>query len=299
MRTVLVLGAGASVPFGLPTASELKRKVIESPPQEIGYSGFQSQQHKADFLDRLALGGWPSIDAFLSHNSPMSDLGKRYIAATLLPLEQKAVIKKILGDDWHGWLFPKLVKRGTLDLSDTFFVSFNYDRLLEFGLAVMASRSLGAKFDVALDTIRTKSLVHVYGSLMCHESEIRAHRVANGEAPPLHLHSNVSVAASGLLVVPDQRNTSPSASMTNAEAALLRAERVIFLGFGFDELNLARIGISRKSIHWMSVRQQIFASCYGMQTAEITEAKRLIGKPVEFGVSSQDCLAMLRDLVTW
>jgi hypothetical protein len=88
--TVLILGAGASYPYGFPTAKELEELICEQfksqetraslvLSNESNYSGQQFFEFKEAFL-RSPL----SIDAFLQRRPDFLDVGKLAIAYCLI-----------------------------------------------------------------------------------------------------------------------------------------------------------------------------------------------------------------------
>src|SRR5689334_1883669 len=108
--TVLILGAGASRPYGFPLANELRLEVIEliQEPDKPGLAklllecGFSAELIR-DFREALAGSQAYSIDAFLEYRPGFSDIGKTAIAARLLPRE---VPKRLtIKDSWYQYLF--------------------------------------------------------------------------------------------------------------------------------------------------------------------------------------------------
>jgi hypothetical protein len=106
--TVLVLGAGASRPYGFPTARDLLRGVRNSlatePVFRIRLLGTDYSESEIDNL-RSALIGSPvgSVDEFLEipDHAHLLKVGKAAIAAYLLPRE---VAMKLLPDTHSGLL---------------------------------------------------------------------------------------------------------------------------------------------------------------------------------------------------
>src|SRR5712692_234585 len=93
-RTLLVLGAGASIPFGFPSGQQLKAKIcagLSNEPVEFVYTllracGFDAALIVA-FRDEFARSGRSAVDAFLEHRPDFLAVGKAAIAATLIPYE--------------------------------------------------------------------------------------------------------------------------------------------------------------------------------------------------------------------
>jgi len=91
-NTVLVLGAGASAPYGLPLGRDLVKEIIEG----IGTDKLLFKHVRANypkqwrtFIDRLVYSDCDSIDAFLEkeENQDLMGIGKDSIAAGILPKE--------------------------------------------------------------------------------------------------------------------------------------------------------------------------------------------------------------------
>src|SRR5207245_10187881 len=87
--TVLVLGAGASKPYGFPTALELLAPVYASVHSDsalktaLGACGFKGDDIAA-FCRRLRDSGQYSIDSFIEREPRYLDIGKAAIAFQLL-----------------------------------------------------------------------------------------------------------------------------------------------------------------------------------------------------------------------
>src|SRR6267378_303056 len=86
-RTVLILGAGASMPYGFPSGSGLRRHIIE-------------------YLDELLSADTTSIDVFLERRTEFVEIGKAAIAATLIPLESTRNL-------FQTWTLPSVLMSQT------------------------------------------------------------------------------------------------------------------------------------------------------------------------------------------
>src|SRR5579871_4858800 len=91
--TALVLGAGASKPFGFPTGFELSERLLSL--LQPGNPGFNTLQHHGGFepdainvfRDTFYYSGKNSVDAFLEHRSDFVTIGKTATAAVLIGFE--------------------------------------------------------------------------------------------------------------------------------------------------------------------------------------------------------------------
>lgn len=91
-KTVFVLGAGASYPYGFPTGESLVDEIIASvsadqTPHAFLYNGCVDrdvQRFARDLADSEAL----SVDSFLEHRSDFLKIGKLAICLGLIPRER-------------------------------------------------------------------------------------------------------------------------------------------------------------------------------------------------------------------
>jgi len=91
-RTVLILGAGASKPYGLPLGWQLRDMVVDLARQHIIHElcatlGFNSHEY-ATFAKSLATSGERSVDAFLERVPQWTKIGKLGIAYCLCSMEK-------------------------------------------------------------------------------------------------------------------------------------------------------------------------------------------------------------------
>jgi hypothetical protein len=152
-RTVLVLGAGASAPYGFPLGTALTDG-ITSELMRDGHSQFRDDLEGAGFdLASLrafgkALGqsGRYSIDDFLQWKPEFRSLAKHAIARMLIPCERDDRLE--FGADarlwlpqgqpdtrWHRYFFNQLLtsRRGRCEIGDNRLtvLTFNFDRSFE------------------------------------------------------------------------------------------------------------------------------------------------------------------------
>lgn len=93
--TVLVLGAGASCPYGFPTAKQLRNDVCKAFSSQdtpasrlLGDSAAPAKQF-LEFRDAFWRSGTPSVDAFLEGRPDFLHVGKLAIAYCLIRYENE------------------------------------------------------------------------------------------------------------------------------------------------------------------------------------------------------------------
>ena len=140
-KTVFVLGAGASVPFGFPTGLGLTELVLKGLRErgriyDMLTTGLYLNASALDnFATSLYNSGKNSVDAFLEHRQEFTDIGKAAIVSSLIPFE---VPDKVMGFDTSNWLryMYNQLNSGFDEFGGNTiaFVTFNYNRTVEWFL---------------------------------------------------------------------------------------------------------------------------------------------------------------------
>jgi hypothetical protein len=272
-KTLFVLGAGASKPFGLPVGEELRTMIVggqTSVPtakvawylRQCGYSEPACDEFVRDFKRS----GF-SIDAFLARRREFDEIGRVAISAALLPNEQDgALYFADGGSDWYRRLWLQLVGSDTTGESlsgrDFKTISFNYDRTFERYLHLTAMASFGLDAVQAYETVKGFFPYHVYGQL----GHYNADTVFQLD-PPF-----VRAAAENLKVMPSAR----PASDDQCQSLITWAERIYFVGFAFDEMNCALLGVLKTVTSARETRPILFATGYGLTRDERRAASIMV-----------------------
>ena len=254
---VLILGAGASMNYGFPSGLQLKAMICKAIQERKDIFSDLVQatnpDHVEDFYNNFLLSSEFSIDAFLQHNTKYLEVGRRAIANVLLRKEKHEElfdnwIDKWLDPDnkdkhWYQLLFSKLnAAFEDFDKNDLTIITFNYDRSLEHFLW----ESMKAKYSdqdehSILEKLRTIPVIHVYGklgSLPTYDAE--------GSPVPYGLHGAQKAQMAAYLDFASQSIfTIHQAEMedvtTKVQESLSRTERIYFLGFGYDNINMGHL----------------------------------------------------------
>ncbi|SRR5712691_1982973 len=296
-RTVLVLGAGASAPYGFPCARQLRdhilnglSKEIAQPFQLLTAAGFDAR-HVINFRDALRKSGQASVDVFLEHRSEFLKVGKTAIAAALIPYEDEA---KLWGGDenWYEYLWQHLGPSLMDDVaqSQLSIVTFNYDRSLEHFLfsALKESHNIGID-DAARYLREVIRIVHVHGQLG--PLPYADHGTGDGRAyrpvDPANLKDAAVAAARGIKIVHESAKNDPA--YVQARELLSQAEIVIFLGFGYLKGNLERLGIPS-----LSPNIGLTGTAYGLVEGERAEVGLVVSQRISLGNMHHGVLEFLR-----
>lgn len=263
--TTLVLGAGASMPYGYPSGSALRQRLISeelfSPAIESRMLG---QKDVASFCETFRYSGMPSIDAFLSrrglHKTESNvatfelvgklgialALRKRAVFGGLFHKWDEADVNQIdIDDNWYEYLWVRLTDGVTKENVARFgenklrIVTFNYDTSLEQYLFTALRNAYGLDDVRAMELLAKIPIHHVYGRLTFGTNELCPDQMKYGVGG-LDLISDDA----GCIQVIDEMRIDSSPTLERCFDALVNAERILFLGFGFDSVNVARLRVA-------------------------------------------------------
>jgi hypothetical protein len=245
---VLVLGAGASRPYGLPLGRELRNSILRMRAeaeqtsqalQEVGISHEEFQEFQHDFQRS----GFTSIDAFLEVRNRWLKTGKLAIAYCLSELESTSKLFPPTApiDHWFEALWHKLKRPtwGECKKTNIRVVTFNYDRCLEIYLSTVISNNYGVAFETVWEWLKKKIVIHVHGTL-------------GDYTRMLYYWKNPKkavIAISGLrnsiksIVIVSEGNPRTRAFLA-AKSCLAQAGSIAFIGFGFHRANIERLAIN-------------------------------------------------------
>jgi hypothetical protein len=274
-QTVLVLGAGASHTYGFPLGSQLRTDILElgigTKPFVVN-SGLTDHPLLHEFIGAFKLSRLYSIDSFLGLNMRFAEVGKLAIAAVMMDYENRTFENlQSTSVGLYDYLWNRIsgeCSREELNFHSLSIVTFNYDRSLEAFLLSAIQGTFGMTEAEAIEKLTHLGLVHVYGALgSVYPSDTTYLPYGQGVNA-----GNVLKAVRGLKVIPEARDDEPT--VITARELLLQAEKICFLGFGFDPLNLRRLNTSvtcypaRNPQQKSPVKRTIAASCFGRTRAE-------------------------------
>lgn len=274
--TVLILGAGASHPYGYPLGSNLIKRIVDLTAPNGGLTGLLSEPQMGVFHQRLAKSEVESIDDFLASNPDFTRLGKLCIAAALTLWGPSADNKPNPKIDWYKYLWRRLYA-GALT-SEQFrsnalrVITYNYDRSFEryFTRVLVNSypdlASHGAPVAAAF-LAEVIPIVHVHGTLGESEDQV----LSAHDRAPFHNAGFIATAAQSIRIVHDDE---PSGEYKIAHEWLAEAEVVHLLGFGFHATNLRRLDLVAQSQKRPGGWHALGGTALGLMRAEREHAER-------------------------
>jgi hypothetical protein len=280
-NTVFILGAGASKPYGYPTAAELRTNICNDFPGMIKNLSFAPAPvsasirkarmiHEAELLaDKFKKSSTPSIDLFLARNPEYSDIGRSAIVTCILKKEKASHFRedmddKYISQDWYSYIFHKmteeLIEPGSFEQfkeNRVTFITFNYDRSLEFFLHQSLSNSFGrAPGKEIVAQLNEIPILHVYGSVdrLPWQGDGSDYSANYSSLEVERMSKNINIVYEG------------SANDLRIRSAIEKSEQIFFLGFGYATENLKVLGIQKR----LSRVQRIHGTALGSTGKERT-----------------------------
>ncbi|MBR6941556.1 MAG: hypothetical protein IKH55_00470 [Fibrobacter sp.] len=180
-----------------------------------------------------------STDEFLKNRlgqkqNEQADFGKRLIAYEILKAEQASRLGNI---DWIQHLLSRIDQQSNWEeiLKQTVFLTFNYDRVLEYCIFLYLTSDKQYTDADAHAFIKEMQIFHVNGFIGPLD-KIPFGCVENGKYQEI---------AKGMETVWEKRKNRDESEKEKYQGFLKNAERVYFLGFSYIPDNLESIGIPR------------------------------------------------------
>ena len=243
IRTVLILGAGASANAGYHVGPAFKAAICQLGTNKtfLDETGAFGHTNAAEFVDRFKFSAIKSPDRFLEdpRMKEYREVGKYCIAKVLMNLENLDNLFPAGNAGWYETLFERLdIESGRYDKNQLAVITYNYDRSLECALwKMIEAQNLGDNARIKELWDRRPIIVHVHGALDLFDPGQRGHRSYEQTVDP----EKVSTAASQIQIIYEADPTTPA--FEHARELIQSAERVIFLGFGFNRENVERLQV--------------------------------------------------------
>lgn len=317
MRTVFVVGAGASAEFGFPVGASLQNQIrnrvspellpnqtsreLEALAGELEARGvpYEEQNELFSWFGRtLPLAN--SIDSFLEDQSKPGDavsfLGKYFIAKLIAEAEQASPLYLKprhqpdfgeLSKTWLGKFWAKLNRGGAAQVNEKSFheiafVTFNYDRCIEQFLFFACQAYYRMSAATAADFVRDIAICHVYGSLGDPFSDDEGLIFGEGGYPHHVLKPSERILTYSERVGTDQ--------LHSIAQHLNQAHQIVFLGFSYAPINQRILDHAEMS----GGMRKVFGTSYRMSSPDKERARDWCDNTFrrgEPGTHLQDALA--------
>lgn len=290
--TIFILGAGASKPYGYPTASKLRDDII-SEYENVIRETFKLMNRDSQLIKRALqeispiikefdLSHTNSIDLFLTRKSERKNvnLGVELIWMFIMWYERNSISSRQIEDkdeDWYYEFFNELTgdittkkELDNMPADKIHFINFNYDRSLENYLyeSFMNSFSLTKEETTELMS-KHFCFTHVYGKVANFDWDIgKANTIAYKDPNGVFILMN---ATNMINILYAERNIDP------ATQELIKSKiKIIVLGFGFAKANIDFLNL--KEI--LTANHVIYATGIGLYESRTNKIKSLLQRGI-------------------
>ena len=301
-KRLLVLGAGASRSFGYPLGCELLQRIRINLPDDgsplykaLRECGYSSAGIKS-FYKELSNANVNSIDYFLDQtmkgDADFTRIGRMAIANELFNDEHKSAYRLAL-PNWYHQLHKVLMESLRSGEGPTLgIVTFNYDRsLIEFFRLFRVPRAdLPCGAATLTDAI---PILHVHGCLGPSELKVEA---VEGRAYGAPVTAKCITDGADKIKIMHELDHDHGRSMVEAKKMIEGADRVVFVGFGYDAWNLQRLNILRGPypVRWEG-GLKYFGTAFDADSARISELGQLSAGHLKLEPSKVDVVSFARN----
>ena len=291
---MLILGAGASAPYGFPAGRKLMNIILKhldpmkgsELPVTLARFGIKANTIK-DFSKNLDYSGRQSVDAFLEHRPEFLKVGKLAITLSLIPYENESRLfdRNKYETNWYEYLFNKLnAPFNSFHENKLAIITFNYDRSLEHYLITALGSAYGKSVEECSVPLNTIPIIHVHGrlgALPWQEGLKRSYE-------PEPFIDEIEAVSEQIKVITD--DVQDSSEFKEASTQMHNALDIIFLGFGYHDENLQRLRIKEFG------NKHPVGSAYGLGDSEILDVKGKWG--IKLAKEHGEVLEFLKNHVT-
>ncbi len=286
-KTIFILGAGTSIPYGYPSGNELVEKVqfAAANSSKVFFSNAQEIEKAYQFANDLYKSDSSSIDLFLEKRPEFLNIGKLFISSVLLSFENPNEIFKFKNrnNGIYHYIFNNMISGGCQfkDFRENkiSFITFNYDRSLEFFFFESLKHTYGKSDEETKNEVEYIPIIHMHGSLgpLPWQNEKGIPYLSRENKQIKHL---ARYSSSCLSIISEISSIKKENAI--AKRLILEASHIYFLGFGFHNENLNNLGLEqiklidenlspsfRKGITNYNFRKSFRGTSLGLGIAEV------------------------------
>jgi hypothetical protein len=201
-------------------------------------NGF-SHENILDFIKNLYESGKTSVDAFLEHRTDFLEIGKLAIAYILSGFEDSETLYSSGKGKWYKYLFDKMNTNSFEDFGNNkiSIITYNYDRSLDYFLFNSLQNLYDKNQNECSKVIAKIPIIQLHGEL----GFLPWQNVSARDYKKENVVSEIKIAAKNIKIIHENINSDPEFS--EAQQKLRAASRIYILGFGYNEINVQRLGL--------------------------------------------------------
>lgn len=288
-KTVFILGAGTSKTYGYPLGDELRKQILSvykdsliNLQRKVEFRDFINESNA--FIEHFRKSGDKSIDLFLSKFSEYRIPGIKAILYRIFEAERQSIfldeiyfrnkrnLDNSIIDDWMWYLYNRLtssLNRVTsykkINFNNIAFITFNYDRSLEHFFYERLENGFNYKVinGSPTEVISTLQFEHVYGQIAYLPWQNNNNFLSYDGFD--FNYGIVDEYVDNIKIIGERTNE----NMEDIFDLIKNANKIMFLGFGYDETNLKTLGFPQI----LSSNQQVCGTALDFMNEEIEEIK--------------------------
>ncbi len=277
-RTVFILGAGASSPYGFPIGKDLNREILTYPWVDI-FKNFQEnkiwnhifnkygEEEVKSFIETLRKNKNTPIDVFCEYRSDYIEIAKALISLTLIKyeIENNLYLEKS-EEDWCQYLFNEM-KDHNMQNNNVSFITYNYDRSFEYYFINKIKTVLNKDDNYIRNFFKVNPVLHLHGILgeLPLISDVDSRNYNDFNDP-----TNLDLCISKIKTIHEDNDHDQVFKF--ARELLYNAEIICFLGFGYDQKNIERL-----TAPGLLAGKTIYGTTYGFTASQIQRIKSNLG----------------------
>lgn len=250
-KTVFILGAGASQPYGYPTGATLRNEILKLHERESARVLFQrcgfDISNLVTFTEAFKKSGTTSIDAFLEYRPEFLKIGKTAITLILFEHEKE---ENLFEYNWYQYIFEKMnTSFDSFKENTVTFITFNYDRSLEHFFFSALKNKYNKSDDDVKAAVQAIPIIHLHGKIGALPWEGSPGRPY--KALPMSVFKNdenailtTEFSRDGIKIIHEE-GLENSPEFIQANDSFEGADKIIFLGFGYHPTNIKRLAINK------------------------------------------------------
>jgi hypothetical protein len=279
LKTVLILGAGASKDFGFPTGRGLVSLIINSFSNRmekayrnlVAIAGEQKAEETMKFTNTLKLADPPSVDIWLEQNPDYIEIGKITIAMTLLGCERHSNLRP--DNNWYQLLFDRLNSPfDEFQNNKLAIVTFNYDRSLEYYFfRRFRNTHTKKREEECKEKLSQLKIIHIYGSLGRLEWQFDDPKNLIPQVPyGAEWTKNTIIWAANSIEIMSEQSSGVDRKLEEFCKLMQNCQALYFLGFGYHDINMQRLGIDT-----LAIPRKVMGTAQGLSYQRMIEIERL------------------------
>ena len=214
------------------------------------------------------------------------DIGKLATACVLIPFERDYALFDY-NNSWLRYLYNNLnTSFDDFGSNQLAIITFNYDRTVEHFFFTSLQNSYGKNPDECFDALKGIPIIHLHGNLGPLPWQ------AAKDTRPFDFNVSpeaLSIAAANIKIIHEDIKDGRDKEFERAKTLINEAERVLFMGFGYNGTNMERLGIAGIGAN------KAFGTCVGMGNHEKSAARS--GNRID--LRDGNCLHFVRELIQW